>query len=293
MRVNPTLDEQAERDALISEFMSLLQENEESLEQIQGFSDPQWQQDVSLENLSFLIEKEKEYKRAKEKAGDGMWIWRNKKRIREAREGQDRESFIINAISQFSEGDEFQETQDMFQEIFAQRGFGQGKYHKWDVYDHTRNSIQIFRNLEGLPDWVETYLDGEIDDLTRRTLVELALCFHDMAKMVVHKNTGRMHGHEEYAAQNSMGVIRGRFKLTDAQTAFIRDLIYYHGKYREEDPALEKELKERGIFLEELLLDTADLYATQGESVTKESLDARRIFVQRKILELYKGMTQN
>ena len=279
--------EQAERDALISEFMSLLQENEESLEQIQGFSDPQWQQEVTLENLSFLIEKEREYKKAKEKAGGEMWIWRNKKRIREAKEGQDRESLIINSVSRFVEGNDSPEVQSLYREIFAQKGFGKGKYHKFDVYDHTRNSIHFFRRLEGIPDWVHTYLEGSIDDLSRRTLVELALCFHDMAKMTVHQNSGRMRGHEEFAAQNSMDVIRERFKLTDTQTAFIQDLIRYHGKYREADPALEDELKERGIYLEELLLDTADLYATQGEAVTQESLTSRKVFMQKKLSEFY------
>ncbi len=287
MNQEPMLDEYAERDALISEFMSLLQENEESLEQIRDFSDPQWQQEVTLENLNFLIGKEREYKKTKEKAGGGMWIWRNKKRIREAKEGQDRESLIINSVSRFVEGNDSPEVQSLYREIFAQKGFGKGKYHKWDVYDHTRNSIHFFRELEGIPDWVHTYLEGSIDDLSRRTLVELALCFHDMAKMTVHQNSGRMRGHEEFAAQNSMDVIRERFKLTDAQTVFIQDLIRYHGKYREEDLALEVELKERGIFLDELLLDAADLYATQGEAVTQESLTARNVFMQKKLSEFY------
>ncbi|MBF0486681.1 MAG: hypothetical protein HQK98_00835 [Nitrospirae bacterium] len=204
------------KEELIKEFLSFLSEPEE----IERFSDHEWQKRITIENLNNLIANEKELVSAKNMFLKSL----EKKRVNTIMGISDRSIFITGVADLFvdiSTSDAKKETFNliylMLKEIYDQQGFGKGRYHKYDVPDHTREALSIYRKFDFIPNSINQLLQEEIDGITKDILIQLAIVFHDAGKKSIYDETGSMKNHVRYTVNHQIDTIAKRFGLTNNQ----------------------------------------------------------------------------
>ena len=159
-----------------------------------------------------------------------------------------------------------------FNEVYQQKGFGQGEHHRYDVFDHTRLALMIWRKFDFIPLLIADKLKQKIDGLTKKTLIELALCFHDAGKMMQYNLTGSLYNHGLYTVTWQIALINLRFNLTENQKNYVTKLIKHHMAFAGDRQAAEQLLQAEEIFIETLLIALADLMACQGPAINQSDI---------------------
>jgi hypothetical protein len=113
------------KEELIKEFLSFIKEPEE----IERFSNHEWRERITIENLNNLIANEKKLASAKNIFLNNL----EKKRVMTIMEISDRDLFIIGVADLFidiatndARKETFKPIYSMFKEIYEQEGFGKG-----------------------------------------------------------------------------------------------------------------------------------------------------------------------
>lgn len=173
-----------------------------------------------------------------------------------------------------------------FAEIYAQAWFGQWRYHKYDVLNHTRRVVRNFMvKLQEFDDHFEgkitKYFHHEIDGVSKLLLTQLGLIFHDAWKQPIYEIQWNMRGHAAYAVQHQLADICQRFNLSDLQKTYLENIILYHDTPLEEDvnQEIREILQNNGVYVEALLISLADLMACEWEKIQEERIEKRREFV--------------
>jgi hypothetical protein len=174
-----------------------------------------------------------------------------------------------------------------FPEIHVQKWFGKWRFHKWDVYDHTRKTIGNYHNMDFLPEHVKESLQTQIDWISRETLLLITMAFHDAGKLPQHKLNGRSRWHAEYTLANQLEDISARFHFTEKQSDFVGNLIRYHDVVPDDMWEYEELFKSLGIYAEFLIISYCDLFATLGVECSEEELRVRREVVKISFSEIY------
>ena len=266
--------ENMDKQELILEFLSLLKNPKE----IEQFSNPDWQSRVSIANLKLLIESKKKVISSQEEL---IQLFINK-----TRNSVENKSNIFMSINAFLNKEWDKKTKEQFIEIYEQRDFGKGNYHKWNVLEHTQEMLKLYRSIDFIPENVQKILQTEIDGISKNSLLKLAIVFHDVGKKSIFEQTGKMKGHEIYTINNQIDVIANRFNLTDDQKEFVTQLILNHHKDIENDESIESDLKNKNIFYETILLMMVDLLSTQGEKYDSDFGKKRIAYVKNKMNEI-------
>jgi succinyl-CoA synthetase alpha subunit len=121
----------------------------------------------------------------------------------------------------------------LIRELRALRGVTQERDHRFDVYFHT---LEVLDQLVGsvLPlDFVsdpvrrcvQSALDEEIGNVSRRDLLLLATALHDLGKISGERDDAARHAKRGLKAAQP---ILMRFRLTDAQKKLVNAVIAYH-----------------------------------------------------------------
>ena len=173
-----------------------------------------------------------------------------------------------------------------FPEILEQRWFWKWRFHKWDVFDHTRQTIMNYQAMDFLSEEIRVHLKTRIDWMSKDALLLIAMAFHDSWKLSQFKLNWRSRWHAEYTIANQIDAIADRFHLTENQKEFIWNIIRYHDVPPENMGIFEEIIKAKGIFIEYLIIAYCDMYATMGIECTKEELYKRREVVERRLQEI-------
>ena len=173
-----------------------------------------------------------------------------------------------------------------FQEIFNQEGFGQNRFHKYDVLNHTRKLVKQYRKADFISEKVRTYLSEIIDGISKDLLLQVAMCFHDSGKKIMKDSTGSMKGHAEYTVKNQLEEISKRFGFTENQKMYVSNIILYHDFIFSDSEEINKFLKDNHIEAEGFIVSLVDILSTQGEESFGEE-DMKRIsFGKEKLLNV-------
>ncbi|EKE30219.1 MAG: hypothetical protein ACD_2C00025G0010 [uncultured bacterium (gcode 4)] len=173
-----------------------------------------------------------------------------------------------------------------FPEIFSQKWFWKWRFHKWDVYDHTRETISNFKSMSFLPDKIKRYLNTQIDWISREALLLIAMAFHDSGKKPQFGITGKTKFHADYTMDNQFEAISERFHLTANQKEYVWNIIRYHDINPENLWPNEELFKTIWIYIEHNIISYCDLYATMWSDCSDEDLIIRRETVERRLLEI-------
>lgn len=180
-----------------------------------------------------------------------------------------------------------QETVELFH-LFKQREFGKGKYHKWDVVEHTQNTLFNFRDqLQHFDKRLNDHFNTRLDGITKHQLMELAIIFHDAGKMDVYNKTGSMRGHAAFTIQHQLSEISHNFQLTHTQREYVKNIIAFHDLPPEQlTPAERQYLIDNNYYIEYLLISVSDLKATQWPAYDPQVWTHREQFVHQEIKKL-------
>lgn len=168
----------------------------------------------------------------------------------------------------------------VFPEIHDQIWFWKGRFHRWDVFDHTRETIKNYFSINFFSQKVREYLNSQIDWVSREKLLLVAMAFHDSGKLSCYRLTWRSRGHSEFTLENQFEEISSRFELTKDQKILVWNIIKNHDLPPEkiDNKIIENFLKE-DFFIEYLIIAYCDIFATRWEACTQEELDTRRLIV--------------
>lgn len=177
-----------------------------------------------------------------------------------------------------------------FYHVQKQEWFWISKWHKRDVPTHSKNTLLYYRNYISKNDELIKYFSERINWVSRKTLMELALIFHDAWKMDIYKKTWSMRWHEKFTLQNQISEIANNFFLDDEQKKYISNIIYFHHLLPENLTEQEKTLiMNNDIFIEYLILTLCDLVSTQWYAVNKKDIESRHNYVDKEIKSLLKN----
>lgn len=193
-------------------------------------------------------------------------------------------------FSDFQNAYDTAKLREMLPEIYDQEGFGQSKFHRFDVLNHSREALKNYHNELIVPTAVVNHLEAQkIEELSKSILLELAIVFHDAGKKIVKETAGRMRGHEIYTVNNQLESVSHRFGLSQSQKEYLRDLIYYHHSHNETDTdtQIAKLIQDKDLLLGILILRIVDLLATQGAGVPAEEMANRTKFLSVTIQNLF------
>ena len=144
----------------------------------------------------------------------------------------------------------------LIRELRALRGVTQERDHRFDVYFHT---LEVLDQLVGsvlpldfVPDpvrrCVQSALDEEIANVSRRDLLLLATALHDLGKISGGRDDAARHAERGLKAAQP---ILMRFRLTDAQKKLVNAVIGYHAppKLRRPGERWEEFVARGGLYL--------------------------------------------
>ena len=100
-------------------------------------------------------------------------------------DSEQREKQIRELIDLFLDWEMSYKVRAIFSEIFEQEWFGKNKYHKYDVPEHTKEALRIYRGFDFVPDKIRKVFLEKIEGLTKDVLIQLAIIFHDAGKKMV------------------------------------------------------------------------------------------------------------
>ena len=191
-----------------------------------------------------------------------------------------REEQINNDITDFLNGKQTAK----FYHVQKQEWFWESKWHKWDVPTHSKNALLYYRNYISQKNELIRYFSERINGVSKKTLMELAIIFHDAGKLDVYKQTWSMKWHEQFTSQNQMSEIANNFWLDEEQKKYVNAIIYFHHHLPEMLTEQERELiKSNWIFIEYLILALCDLASTQWYAINEKDVKKRRNFVDNEI----------
>lgn len=191
-----------------------------------------------------------------------------------------KEEQINNDISDFLNGKHTAK----FYHVQKQEWFWESKRHKWDVPTHSKNVLLHYRNYISQKNELIRYFSERINGISKKSLMELAIIFHDAGKLDVYKQTWSMKWHEQFTSQNQMSEIANNFFLDDEQKKYINSIIIFHHYLPENLTEEEKNLiTNNNIYIEYLILTFCDLASTQWYAVNKEDIEKRHKYVDNEI----------
>lgn len=193
---------------------------------------------------------------------------------------------LSKLIDSFVNNERSEDVLFYFQEIFNQEGFGQNRFHKYDVINHTRELLKQYRKADFIPEKARSYLSETVDGINKDLLLQAAMCFHDSGKKIMKDSTGSMKGHAEYMVKNQLEEISKRFGFTENQKMYVGNVILYHDFILSNNEAINQFLKDNHIEVEGLIISVVDTLSTQGTEAFGEG-DMKRInFGKEKLLNV-------
>lgn len=192
-----------------------------------------------------------------------------------------------------------------FPELAALQGCTQNQNHHLDVWNHT---LEAIHQVETTPfsrvseDKIQPLLEKYLGECyskprTRKSLIKLALLFHDVTKpqvKTIEDGKVRFIGHDQSSAVAGGRAAR-KLRLSRKEELFVRGLIAYH--LRPGFLTWQKPLTPRAIFrffrdTQEmapgiLLLSYADRMSARGSATTVEDFEEHRLLVIRLLTEYY------
>lgn len=190
----------------------------------------------------------------------------------------------------------------LFPEMKEWKGFYQGGWHAYDLFDHSMKSVEAVDEILDRPGMYFPGYGAEIDEhmreeveayVTRRGLLKLASLLHDSGKFhtrVMEGERGRFFGHEKVGEEISVKISR-RFKLGRRSEMMVRGLTGKHMRVfaLSKLERVTKRAKLRffrdadGFGQDLLILSLADAMATPVEG---ESLEEMKELI-RRLLDYY------
>ncbi|MFH1661728.1 MAG: HD domain-containing protein [Candidatus Falkowbacteria bacterium] len=161
------------------------------------------------------------------------------------------------------------------------------------VFSHTLSVLEELKKLlRTVNNKINSYLNQQIDNYSRKDLLFLSTLFHDIAKtdtLIEENNLTSCPDHEEIGSEKVKDILE-RFDLSGKEKVIVIDTIKYHGKIHPilslKNTNIEKQFadfkqRHHDIFIELILLGMSDTFGSQLKENNIEEYNFRRDFYRR------------